>query len=460
MVAGLALLVLLVACLGGEPPTEPGPGSPFDGYDCPGSSTAGAIAFWADLDKDGFGDPAKRALACSQPPGHSRRGGDCDDVSAGVHPQAPELCNGRDDDCDGAIDEDDAVDAVIWEPDQDGDGHARPGLQRRACAGGEGWVAPGSPPDCDDGDPEVNLGARERCNGIDDDCDGAIDEEEDAADMLTWYKDADGDGWGDPYESMESCGAVEGWLEPAAEADCDDTMAEVHPGARELCNGIDDDCDGVIDEDDAFDAVPWYADTDGDRFGDPGISVIACRPPAGYVSSPGDCDDLRESSYLGAIERCNGLDDDCDGVIDEDDAVDTELFFGDADGDRFGDPGKPRRACSLPRGHSATAGDCDDTRSSVHPEGVEVCNGHDDDCDGAVDEPDADDAITWYADEDGDGFGDPARPLVACTQPSGHVSPMGDCDDDDDDVHPGAGERPDGIDNACDGLIDEGDEGG
>ena len=132
----------------------------------------------------------------------------------------------------------------------------------------------------------------------------------------------------------------------------------------------------------------------------------------------------------------------------------------DEDGDRFGDPARPLKACKRPRGTSATAGDCDDTRPSAHPESVEVCNGHDDDCDGAVDEPDADDAITWYADSDRDGFGDRDQPRDACYQPTGYVSPRGDCDDRNPAVHPDAGEPPDGIDNDCNGVIDDAVSGG
>jgi large repetitive protein len=459
-------LLLAVACGGNEPgppvqPPIPLPTpSPFEGYDCEGAGPdAARVTFWRDDDGDGHGDPQALVQACSHPPGHARQAGDCDDTRSSIHPGAAERCNEHDDDCDGTVDEDDAVDAVPWFADGDGDSYRDPSLQRLACMARPGWVREGAEIDCDDDDVHVHPGAPERCNGLDDDCDGTVDGEQ-AQDVLTWYLDADGDGFGDPLTTQLACAAPIGFIEPGAHADCDDRDAAVHPSAQELCNGVDDDCDGVVDEDDAFDAVPWYADTDGDRFGDASIPVISCRPPAGYVSSPGDCDDLRATTHLGAEELCNGADDDCDGEIDEADASDAITWFVDGDGDRFGDPNQPLRACKRPKGARAVAGDCDDTRPSAHPESVEVCNGHDDDCDGSVDEPDADDAITWYADSDRDGFGDRAQPLDACYQPTGYVSPRGDCDDSDPAVHPGASEPPDGIDNDCNGIIDDGGTGG
>ncbi len=457
------LLVLLAACSNPDPqPAAPSTVQPppprtdhLQDHGCEASGHQGAaIPFWVDADGDGFGAEDGGFTACSQPPGTSHVGGDCDDAVASTHPDASERCNGRDDDCDGTVDEDDAVDAVPWVMDADGDGQCAPGTERLACQGGPGWVPAGAPEDCDDSDPDVRRGAPERCNGIDDDCDGTVDED-DAIDVVSWYRDADGDGFGAPHATQVGCAAPEGWVEPGPHADCDDGDPGVNPDADELCNGIDDDCDEMVDEDDAVDAVPWYADTDGDRFGDPGVSVLSCRPPQGYVSSPGDCDDLRASSHLGATELCNGLDDDCDGTVDEDDAIDADTWFADRDGDRFGDPDNPRQACRLPRGYSATAGDCDDTRRSVHPESVEVCNGHDDDCDGAVDEPDADDAFTWYPDADLDGWGDATQPMDACYQPTGYVSTRGDCDDADATVRPDAGETHDGKDNDCNGDIDD-----
>jgi hypothetical protein len=464
---GLGLL-LLVACGGSEPvtPTPPPPSAPpsppgaYQGYDCEGAGAdTTMLEFWLDADGDGFGDATAAVQACGEPPGHSRQAGDCDDNQATVHPGAPERCNEQDDDCDGGVDEADAVDAVLWLADADGDGYCDPTRTRLSCGAQPGWVREGAEVDCDDADMAVHPGAPERCNGLDDDCDGQIDGE-DAVDVLTWYRDADADGFGDPSITLLACEAPEGFIPPGADADCDDGQAAVHPAAQELCDGVDNDCDGVVDEDDAFDAVPWYADTDGDRFGDPSLPVIGCTPPVGYVSSPGDCDDLRASTHLGAEEICNGVDDDCDGEVDEDDASDATTYFVDRDGDRFGDPAQPRRACKRPQGHSATGGDCDDSRPSAHPEAVEVCNGHDDDCDGAVDEPDADDAITWYADSDHDGYGDRSQPLDACYQPAGYVSPRGDCDDSDPEIHPDAGEPPDGIDNDCNGVIDDMAEGG
>ena len=462
------VLTLLAAC--GGPTGTPAPTSPLvaraslppglQDHGCSGAALDRAsIDFWLDADGDGYGDPRASFTACSEPPGASHRAGDCDDSLASVHPLASERCNGLDDDCDGLIDPPDSVDAVPWFSDADGDGQLDPERVRMACQAEAGWLPEGAQVDCDDSDPLVHRGASERCNGRDDDCDGEIDED-DAIDLVTWYRDADGDGFGDALETLIACSAPNGWIEPGPLADCDDSRAAVNPAATELCNGYDDDCDGMVDDDKAIDTVPWYADTDGDRFGDPRISVLSCRPPEGYVSSPGDCDDLRASSHLGATEVCNGLDDNCDGQVDEDQAIDADTWYVDQDGDGFGDPSQPRRACKLPRDHSATGGDCDDTRRAVHPESVEVCNGLDDDCDGAIDEPDADDAFTWYPDSDHDSFGDSSQPLDACYQPSGYVSTRGDCDDTNPDVHPGAGEPRDGIDSDCDGRIDEPPAGG
>ena len=140
-----------------------------------------------DNDGDGFTNPD----------------GDCNDLDATIYPGAPELCDGRDNDCDSA--------AGIDEVDSDGDGVM-------ICDG-----------DCDDGDALVVPGATERCNGADDDCDGAIPADE---------VDDDGDG-------VMICGG-----------DCADSNADIAPGNPEICNGSDDNCDGNL----LFDEV----DEDGD----------------------------------------------------------------------------------------------------------------------------------------------------------------------------------------------------
>jgi len=448
------------ALLGGCDPTAvptPPPPTPAPVFadGCSGD-VAAALPFWADLDGDGWGDEQLPVQACVQPARTARRAGDCDDADATRRPDAAERCNGRDDDCDGQIDEADAVDAVPWYADRDGDGwgdaaDAAPGCQAPAAR----VERPG---DCDDTDPARHPTAPEHCDGRDDDCDGTADSPN-PLDIGTWLLDADADGFPGHARATIACQAPAGFVPADRAPDCDDESPAVHPGARELCNGVDDDCDGLLDEDDAEDTVPWYPDTDGDGQGDPRRALIACRPPRGYVSSPFDCDDLRADAFLGGTERCNGRDDDCDGTVDEDDAQDAAVWYADTDADGVGDANRPRRACRRPRGFVATAGDCDDGRAAAHPGAREVCNSQDDDCDGLIDEPDADDAITWYRDADRDGHGDPGQPRDACDQPEGWVSLRGDCDDGDRAIFPGAPDPADGIDNDCDGAVDEDDAG-
>ncbi len=373
---------------------------------------------------------------------------DCDDTRASVHPEAEEVCNGIDDDCDGVADED-ATDAATWYADGDGDGHGDAEVSTTACGLPVGFAALDD--DCDDESVQIHPGAREDdCNDpVDYNCDGSVG-----------YADADADGF-------------------AACADCEDEAAGVNADAAEVCNDIDDNCDGTVDEETATDAPTWFADADGDGHGGTQFTVTACRAPNGYVEASDDCDDLAPAVNPSATETCNGTDDDCDGTVDEDDAVDAATWYADVDGDGFGDAATSAVACLAPSGFVEDASDCDDSNQTVSPGAEEYCNSIDDNCDGVVDEDDAVDVTRWYADADGDGYGEEGSEVDACTAPGGHVPDAGDCDDSDaalnlDDAdgdgsttcdgdcddsngatYPGAAEsNGDGIDSDCDGDDD------
>jgi len=274
--------------------------------------------------------------------------------------------------------------------------------------------------------------------------------------------------------------------------DCDDTDASVHPGADELCDGIDNNCDGTVDEATAIDASTWYSDGDGDGYGDPDTAERSCTPAADLISTGGDCDDTNASVHPGADEVCNGIDDNCDSAIDNG-AVDAGTWYGDTDGDRYGDSLDSQVQCTPDEGYVAADGDCNDDDAAFHPGAEEadctdpndyncdgsvayadadadgwaacvecndgdpavnpgatgICNGIDDNCNGAIDEGVS---STWYTDADADGYGDIDNPVQDCTQPKDAVEDDTDCNDADASIHPGAEDVPeDGIDQDCDG---------
>jgi hypothetical protein len=333
--------------------------------------------------------------------------------------------------------------AVILDPD--GDGYA-----------GEA--------DCDEGDPTLHPGAEERCDGVDQDCDGVIDE--DPVDGAAYFQDADGDGFGDPLTPVQACTLTEGLSQDGA--DCDDTDAAVSPAATEVCDDVDNDCDSVTDDVAPEDLLTWWIDEDGDGHGDPALSLSQCEPPLGYAALGDDCDDLDPAVHPDAVERCDPLDtdEDCDGAAEEaDDSLDEGSlieWYPDEDEDGYG-AGSPSLACEAPStAHVNQSGDCDDLNPAVSPSARERCDplDTDEDCDGLAD--DADSSVdpstmdTFYEDADADGFGAEGAGAPSCDPPPGTSALSTDCDDDAPAIHPGVTEVCDTLDNDCDRQIDEG----
>ena len=231
--------------------------------------------------------------------------------------------------------------------------------------------------------------------------------------------DGDGDGYG--------CG----------ELDCDDNDAEIYPGAQDVCgDNLDGDCDGLIS-----DGLMWYLDADNDGAGGT-TSLDVCVPPASYVATSDDCDDTDPAINPGAEESCDGIDNNCDQVID-----DRDTFYLDGDGDGHGDGTQTVPGCETPTiGQAATGDDCDDTRADVYPGADELCDNLDNNCNEVIDDRD-----TFYTDNDADGYGDAESPVIGCeTPPPGTSTNSDDCNDAAVNTHPGASELCGDGDNDCD----------
>ena len=296
--------------------------------------------------------------------------------------------------------------------------------------------------DCDDSDAAVNPGAEEVCNGVDDDCSGLTDGEE-AIDADTWAADLDGDGWLSDSDQLVDCEQPSGYelVDGVTALDCDDSDPSISPAGTEVCNFADDDCDGETDEGEAAPGT-WYRDADGDLFGITVDTVSACEQPEGYVGPRDDgldCDDTDPEVHPNAVETCDGRDEDCDGDTD-DDPVDGETRYLDADGDGYGNPEGAASACPDDADYSDLDTDCHDGDASFHPGADEVCDLQDQDCDGEIDE-DPVDAFTWCDDADGDGYGDAADCVEVCEAPEGHVDNDLDCDDADALIYPGSADH-------------------
>ena len=204
---------------------------------------------------------------------------------------------------------------------------------------------------------------------------------------ITVYADGDGDGHGFGPPS-QACLLEEGFSR--TNDDCDDTEADISPSSLEQCDGEDNDCDGEVD--DGLRALPFYKDKDGDGYGNPDKRREACGPPDGFVENSYDCDDDNEFSYPTAVEFCDGEDNDCDGLVDDDDPTLTEdgtpVWYLDSDLDGYGTAELSVQKCLAPPSTADNDLDCDDSDRNINPDAREVCDGRDNDCDGYTDDSD------------------------------------------------------------------------
>ncbi len=371
----------------------------------------------------------------------------------------------------------------------DGDGDGYGGDSVRACATESPYID--VPGDCDDTSTSVSPAATESCNDLDDDCDALVDDEDPGVDpsgFTTFYADSDGDGYAGSTSTVAACTQPAGASVTAS--DCDDTDASAYPGAAELADTTDSDCDGSTSD----------LDADGD-----GVDAASV--------GGADCNDSDAEALPGAAERCNAADDDCDGALDNGAdcpgtvaEYDDHLYFfvgstaswesaqsscaergyhlldlDDASEEAWAwDLAESVNSASAwwigfndrdSEGSFAWDGGASSTFSdwrAGEPNdygGNEDCAAMADDGAGAWNDKDCATAyayacelgcekLTWYADSDGDGFAG-SESVRSCEPPSGYLSTADDCDDLDAAVFPGASESCNEADDDCDGSIDE-----
>jgi len=401
-------------------------GSPDECGVCNGSGIAAGTCdcagtlpsvWYADNDGDGLGDPNNSTESCDQPAGFVSNSNDDNDECDGVLDECG-VCNGSGIaagtcDCAGTL-------PSVWYADNDGDGLGDPNNSTESCDQPAGFVS--------------------NSNDNNDECDGVLDEcgvcngsgiaagTCDCAGTLpsVWYADNDGDGLGDPNNSTESCDQPAGFVSNS--------------------NDDNDECDGVLDECgvcngsgiaagtcDCAGNLPsvWFADNDGDGLGDPNNSTESCDQPAGFVSNSNDDNDSCDG-VLDECGVCNGSGIaagtcDCAGSL-------PSVWYADNDGDGLGDPNNSTESCDQPAGFVSNSNDNNDECDGVLDE-CGVCNGSGIaagtcDCAGTL-------PSVWYADNDGDGLGDPNNSTESCDQPAGFVSNSNDNNDE------------------CDGVLDE-----
>jgi len=312
---------------------------------------------------------------------------DCEPRNEDVYPGAEEFCDSLDNNCNGISDERDAIGCDDYRRDQDRDGFGTDQV-RCLCAPTGDYTSQSQEVDCLDTNPAVHPDAIEICDdNLDNDCNGSQNDR-DAIGCSFYFTDSDNDGYGvAPAACL--CGPAGAFTSPFGN-DCQDQAADISPGRTETCaTPYDDNCDMDANEEDALGCHMLFWDADGDGFGTSDGKCL-CNPFARYIADEaGDCDDTADLVNPSRAEICaDAYDNNCNGELDEEGALECARYFLDVDDDGFGQAGQWKCLCGPSGQYRAPENvqtDCNDQIPTINPGALEVCNGYDDNCDTRID---------------------------------------------------------------------------